>query len=167
MRVGISYIAKRFSKENNKYMKSFDNKTPSKYITYLLGVLLSNDFMYLLFSLLSGFKWFKQNEIDKFCLNSIGENSSIGYILEFDLEYPNELHDLHNDYPLVPERLEITHNILLNYCSSIANEYDIKIGDGDKLVSNLGSKNKYVLHYKNLQLSEIHGILKFKQTDEY
>ena len=151
MRVGISYIAKRFSKENNKYMKSFDNKTPSKYITYLdannlYGWAMSQYLPY------SGFKWFKQNEIDKFCLNSIDENSSIGYILEFDLEYPNELHDLHNDYPLVPERLEITHNILLNYCSSIANEYDIKIGDGDKLVSNLGSKNKYVLHYKNLQL---------------
>ena len=117
----------------------------------------------------SGFKWFKQNEIDKFCLNSIGENSSIGYILEFDLEYPNELHDLHNDYPLVSERLEINHNILLNFCSSIANQDDIKIGDGDKLVSYLGSKNKYVLHYKNLQLylsfemklTEIHGILKF------
>ena len=35
MRGGISYIAKRFSKANNKYMKSYDNKKPSKYIMYL------------------------------------------------------------------------------------------------------------------------------------
>ena len=38
----------------------------------------------------SGFKWLNQKEIDKFCLNSIGENSSVGYTLE--VEYPKELH---------------------------------------------------------------------------
>ena len=40
----------------------------------------------------SGFKWLNQKEISDFCLNSISENSSIGYILEVDLEYPSELH---------------------------------------------------------------------------
>ena len=35
MKGGISYIAKRFSKANNKYMQSYDNKKPSRYITYL------------------------------------------------------------------------------------------------------------------------------------
>ena len=87
-----------------------------------------------------------------FCLNSISENSSIGYILEVDLEYPSELHDLHNDYPLAPEKLEITQNILSNYCLSIANKYELKIGGVNKLVPNLGNKSKYIVHYKNLQL---------------
>ena len=46
----------------------------------------------------SGFKWLNQKEIDKFCLNFIDENSLIGYILEFDLEYPaDKLHELHNN----------------------------------------------------------------------
>ena len=47
-----------------------------------------------------GFKWLSNGEINKLDLNSISENSPIGYILEVDLEYPKELHDLHNDYPL-------------------------------------------------------------------
>ena len=34
------------------------------------------------------FKWLNQTEIDKFSLNSISENSSNGYILKIDLEYP-------------------------------------------------------------------------------
>ena len=46
----------------------------------------------------SGFKWLNQKEIDKFCLNFIDENSLIGYILEFGLEYPaDKLHELHNN----------------------------------------------------------------------
>ena len=39
-----------------------------------------------------------------------------------------------------------------NYCSSIANKYDIKIGPVNKLVPNLGNKSKHVLYYKNFQL---------------
>ena len=47
----------------------------------------------------SEFKWLNQKEISDFYLTSISENSSIGYVLEVDLEYPSELHD---DYPLAP-----------------------------------------------------------------
>ena len=50
----------------------------------------------------SGFKWLNQKEIIDFCLNYISGNSSIGYILEVDLECPDDLHDLHNDYRLAP-----------------------------------------------------------------
>ena len=53
-----------------------------------------------------------KKEIIGFCLNSISD-SSVGYFLEVDLEYPDELHDLHIDYPLAPEKLEIIHDIVL------------------------------------------------------
>ena len=114
-----------------------------------------------------------KKEIDDFDLNLVKENSSMGYILEVDLEYPSELHDLHNDYPLAPEKLEIIQSMLSKYCSDIADKYGIKIGGVNKLIPNLRNKEKYVAHYKNLQLylslgmklSKIHRILKFKQCD--
>ena len=93
--------------------------------------------------------------------------------MEVDLEYPDELQKLHNDYPLAPEKLESTQNMWPKYCSVIADEYGIKVGGVNKLVPNLGSKSKYVLHYRNIQLYlslgmklvSIHRILKFKQSD--
>ena len=75
-------------------------------------------------------------------LHSIDKNSSTelhsrGYILEVDLEYPDELHDLHNDYPLAPGKLEISQNMLRKYCSDIADKNGIKIGGVNKLFPNL------------------------------
>ena len=143
MRGGISYIAKRHSKANNKYMESYDSSKESIYITYLdannlYGWEMSQYLPY------GRFKWLNKKEISDFCLNSVSENSFVGYILEVDLNYPSELHDLHNDYPFAPEKLEISLNMLSNYCSNIANEYAIKIGGVNKLVPNLGNKSKYV-----------------------
>ena len=80
-------------------------------------------------------------------MNSSSENSFVGYILKVDLEYPSELHELHNDYPLAPEKFEISQNMLSNYCFNIASEYGIKIGGVNKLVPNLGNKSKYVVNY--------------------
>ena len=67
-----------------------------------------------------GFKWLGQEEIKNFVVNPISENCLDGYILEVDLEYPDELCDLHNDYPLAPEKLEISDDMLSKYCSDIA-----------------------------------------------
>ena len=53
--------------------------------------------------------------VDNFDLNSVSENSSIGYVLEVDLKYPDELHYLHNDYPLAPEKLAIPYDTLSDY----------------------------------------------------
>ena len=94
----------------------------------------------------SGFKWLNKKEISDFHLNSVSENSSIGYILQVDLEYSSELHDLHNDCPLAPEKVEITQNMLSKECFNIPDEYGIKIGGVNKLVPNLGNKSKYAVH---------------------
>ncbi len=74
-------------------------------------------------------------------------------ILEVDLEYPKELHDLHNEYPLAPEKR-------LN-------------GKVEKLVPNLNDKKEYVIHYENLKLylslglriTKIHREITFVEED--
>ena len=99
-----------------------------------------------------GFKWLKN--VDNFDVNSISkcnsiENRSTGYILKVDLEHPDELHALHNDYPLAPEKLAIPYDRLSNYCKKNADKYEIKVGDVMKLIPNLGDKTNYVFHYRN------------------
>ena len=83
---------------------------------------------------------------------SISEKSPKGYFLEVDLEYPDELHELHNDYPLAPENLAVSSDMLSNYCKKIADKYEIKVGDVKQLIPNLGNKTNYIVHYRNLQL---------------
>ena len=99
----------------------------------------------------SRFKCLNRGEFNNFDVNSIDGNNPIGYMLEFDREYIDELHELDNDYPLAPEKLEISHNMFSNYCISIANKYNIKIAAVDKLVSSLSNKGKSALHYRNVQ----------------
>ena len=63
--------------------------------------------------------------------------------------------------------------MLSDYCKKVADEYKIKVRDVKKLISNLGNKTNYVLHYRNLQsylslgmkLTKIHRARRFKQSE--
>ena len=99
-----------------------------------------------------GFKQLTQKKkIKNFDVNSISENNLDGYILEVNLEYPDELHDVHNDYLLAPEKLEISNDMLSNYCCKILDKYGINVDGVNKLIPNLGNKSKYVVHQRNVQ----------------
>ena len=99
----VSYISNRYSKANNKYLKSYDPKQESKHVIYLDP---NNLYGYAMFKFLptSGFKWLGPKEFD---LNKYTNNSLKGCVHEVDLEYPKELRELHNDYPLAPDKIEI------------------------------------------------------------
>ena len=84
-----------------------------------------------------GFKWLKN--IDGFDVMLISQKSPIVYFLKVDLKY-HELHGLHNDYPLAPEKPAVSSEMLSNYCKKIADKYEIKVGDVKKLIPNLGNK---------------------------
>ena len=170
MRGGISYIANRYGKANNKYMKEYDEKELSKYIMYLDA---NNLYSWAMSQYLptGGFKWMTDKEIEKINLASYKEDSKKGLILEVDLEYPKQLHDLHNDYPLAAERVCVTKDMLSGYCKKIKEKYNISIGQVHKLIPTLNNKEKYVLHYRNLQLyldlglnvTKVHRVLEFDQ----
>ena len=126
LRGGISYIAKRYAKANNRYMNNYDPKKQSTFISYLdmnnlYGWAMSEYLPYC------KFKWLKN--IDETDVMLISEKRPIVYLLEVDLKYPDELHELHNDYPLAPEKLAVSSDMLLKYCKKIADKYEIKIGD--------------------------------------
>jgi len=114
------------------------------------------------------FKWLDPEEV---ILDNYDENSYKGIILEVDLEYPDELHDLHNDYPCAPEKIVVTDDMLSDCCQKIKNLHGNSSGNVSKLIPTLRGKKKYVLHYRNLKLyldlglrlRNIHRALEFKQ----
>ena len=154
IRGGISIISNRYGEANNKYMKDYDKNKDSKYLMYLdannlYGCAMSEKLP------THGFKWLSSGEMENLFNNQIVQVwERIPCILEVDLEYPEKLHDSHNDYPLCPERVECKNKV-------------------EKLIPNLRDKKNYVIHYKNLmqclklgmKLKKIHRGIRFVESD--
>ena len=126
-RAGVSYINKRYRKANNGYCKDYDKEKPKKYIIYLdmnnlYGHAMSQYLPY------ASFNWVKNIDKIEQKLMQIKRDSSTGYTLEVDLKYPKKLHDIHNDYPLAPEKINIPKEWLPDYCLKIANAHNITTG---------------------------------------
>ena len=146
IRGGVSMISNRYSEANNKYMNyKFNPSEPSKYIQYLDANNLYGAAMSMKLPT-HGFKWMNDKELRVW--------RKIPCILEVDLEYPNKLHDLHNDYPLAPEKIKCKNEV-------------------EKLLPNLKNKEKYVIHYENLKqylslglrLTRIRRGIKFEESE--
>ena len=155
IRGGISIISNRYGEANNKYMgKSFNKNKLSKYLMYLDANNLYGSAMFKKLPIHS-FKWLTSGEMEKLFNNRVVQVwEKTPCILEVDLEYPENLHDLHNDYPFCPERVECKNGV-------------------EKLIPNLRNKTKYVIHYKNLiqclkaglKLKKIHRGIKFIESE--
>ena len=171
LRGGISYIANRYGKANNKYMQNHNPNEESKHLMYLDA---NNLYGWAMSQYLptGNFKWLNEKQINQINWSNIHAENKKGYLLEVDLEYPHELHDLHNDYPCAAEQIKVTQNMLSDYCQKIAQKFGIKSGQVSKLIPTLSNKTKYVLHYRNLQLyrelglklTKIHRVLSFNQS---
>ena len=155
IRGGISIISNRYGEANNKYMGNRYNKNKlNKYLMYLdannlYGCAMSKKLP------IHSFKWLTSGEMEKLFDNQVVQVwEKTPCILEVDLEYPENLHDLHNDYPFCPERVECKNGV-------------------EKLIPNLRNKTKYVIHYKNLiqclkaglKLKKIHRGIKFIESE--
>ena len=153
IRGGISIISNRYGKANNKYMKDYNKKELIKFLMYLDANNLYGDGMSKKLPT-HDFKWMTDKEKENIFNNQIVQVwENLPCILEVDLEYPEEQHDSHNDYPLCPERVECNNGV-------------------KKLIPNLRHKNNYVIHYKALmqcirlgmKLKKIHRGIKFVES---
>ena len=157
IRGGISHISKRYAEANNKYMKSFDPQKPSTFIQYLdannlYGWAMSQNLP------THGFKWMRNIKKDKVmeilekANHSMSNRGKTGYIFEVDLAYPKKLWESHNDYPLAPEKKQV----------SVV----------EKLICDFEPKKNYVVHYRSLRqylemglrITAVHRGISFQQS---
>ena len=129
-----------------------NDQDPKKHSTFISYLHMNNLYGWAMSEYLPYERFEQSKNVDEFGVMPISEKGPIGYFLEVDLKYPDELHELHNDYPLAPEKLAVSSDMLSKYCKKIADKYEIKVGDVKKLIPNLGNKTNYVVHYRNLQL---------------
>ena len=135
IRGGVSMISTRYGKANNKYMtqdrdgEEYDPSKPSTYISYLDA---NNLYGWAMSRKLptDGFQWMSPWQLEYWMYHTC--------IVEVDLEYPLDLHDLHSDYPLAPDHL--------------------RIGRVEKLIPNLYRKENYVVHYEALRTYVKYGL---------
>lgn len=195
IRGGVSSISHRFAKANNRHLpETFDQSKPTNYIMYW-GKCVKRDKIHLSLTLtfffiltdcnnlygtamcdhlpMRAFKWIQPcPDYTSEIILQHPDDDSQGFILEVDLEYPDNLHNEHNCYPLAPERRKITTEELSKYSMDQLKKLKIKPKDSfPKLVPTLYNKEKYVVHYRNLKyyvdkglkITKIHRILTFEQ----
>lgn len=153
VRGGICQASFRYGKANNRYMSDYDKDQPESYLTYID---MNNLYGWALSQRLpcGKFKWLKKRKIEKLNISEIDKEGDYGYIFEVDVQYDVQLHDIHNDLPFLPESKPPPNKKIC------------------KLIPNLENKEKYVVHYRNLQhalsnglkISKIHRVLRFKQS---
>ena len=169
---GVSAILNPYAKANNKKCPDYDENKPTSWIKYLDA---NNLYGWAMMEFLptGGFEWMDISQIEdwKDFILKQKEDQDEGYFLEVDLDYPNELHDTHDNFPCAPEKFKIEEKYLSYHQRALGQKCGVKYG-GEKLCLTLKPKEKYILHYRNLKqylenglrLTNVHRVLKFKQS---
>ena len=153
IRGGICHAVNRYAHASNHHLKYYDKTKESSYIQYLdannlYGAAMSKKLP------IKGFKWIDDIErIHEEFIKEYNEINDKGYVIEADVDYPQELHDLHSDMPFLPERMVINKT--------------------KKLVCNLHNKKNYVAHINmlkqalnhELNLKKVHRVIEFEQEE--
>ena len=170
MRGGISMVSKRHARANNPRVEGYDPEKPNSHNLYLDA---NNLYGWAMSQPLptGGFQWVEDCDKLAKTIADLPAYCSEGYILEVDLEYPKVLHDAHNEYPLAPERMVVKKDWMSEYQHNLLG-VGVAPTEFVKLAPNLRNKDRYVLHYQNLQLYLSLGIrlkkvchaLHFKQS---
>ena len=168
-RGGVSTEMKRYCKANNPYLQDYN---PNEETTYIHHLDANNLYGWAMSQYLpvGNFSWLRNMPTEE-QIKSWQPDRKRGFILEVDLEYPPELHDEHNSYPLAPEIAQVPEDWMSPYQQALARELNLGKDRTQKLLLTLRDKERYVLHYRNLQLylslgmklERVHNVLAFDQ----
>ena len=174
LRGGMCQVSHKEAKANNKYMMvDYDDERPSNFVNYLDA----NNLYGLAMSMklpIGELKWIKKI-LNKKMIMDWNENDDNAYILEVDLEYPKEIHDLTSDYPLAPENMKVEEQFLSKHQRELHRHYyngkEAKDEKQPKLILSQKDKTNYVVHIeafqfylkKGMRLKAVHRGVKFKQ----
>ena len=172
LRGGVSVITKRHAKANNKYMG--EQYKPEESNSYILYLDANNLYGWAMSEPLpvSDFVWVSAEECETIDWRVQDDEQEYGYFVECDFTYPDELHDLHNDYPLAPERLVVEERLLSEEQRDILDSYTQVHTATPKLIPNFFNKTNQLVHYRNLKfylehglvLTKVHKAIRFNQS---
>lgn len=172
IRGGMAGASSRHAVANNDCCRHYD---PAEPVSHMIALDANNLYGHSLSQQLptGEFRWLTSAELETFDVSTVPENSAYGYVLEVDLHYPEHLHDVHNDYPLAPEKLDVPAKDWSDHTRLLAQLLNMKQkSSGTKLMATLRDKSRYILHYKNLQfylqhglqLTKLHRGIRFRQS---
>ena len=171
LRGGVSMMVHKYAKANNPLVEGYDCTQPKSYLMYLDA---NNLYGWAMSQRMpcGDFMWMTDKQLQEFDVMRVSDDSETGFILDVDLDYPENLHDLHNDLPLAPRSRVVEKDELSNYTKYLAEKLNIASGSCRKLISDLNPKRHYIIHYRNLKLylrlgmrlRTIHRGLEFRQT---
>ena len=163
IRGGISTIGtKRYAKANNKYCPDYD---PTREENFLMNIDANSLYSTAMTMPLPMEEPKPIEEIpplemvlDEVVAITLHVDDEVGRIYEVDISYPKELHDHHNDYPLVPENIAPAPEDYSEYIKKLRDKLNRKIESTHvKLTPNVMNKSKYMVYGMNLQLYLILG----------
>lgn len=153
MRGGIYMICHRYAQANNQLIQNIEQYDPDKPSSYIIYLDANNLYGWAMSHALSesDFRWLSEREIQQLDVSQVADDADYGYVFEVDLEYSQELHEHHSDYPLAPERMQITDDMLSEWQLDTKADLGYKPAKVEKLASNVKDKYNYVIHYRNLK----------------
>ena len=169
IRGGFSFISSRIETEINYATGERENNIDYLDANNLYGGAQSRSLP------ISDYYFLTDEEINEITVDGIAklsEDDETGYIFEVDLEYPDSLHAEHRSYPLAPEKMTVTENMLSDYQKECRQKLSMGNSKVPKLISTFRKRIKYVVHGQNLKLylrlgmklTKIHRVLSFTQS---
>ena len=157
-RGGISFIGHRHVLANNPLVPNYDLSKPLSYIQFLDA---NNLYGWAMSQPLpkGGFRFLKERELEHLDILNIPDDNHKGYLVEVSLRYPKKIHDLHNGFPLAPEKKCIANDQLSPYAKALwiqlhpcRSRKIVRQPKQEKLITDLHDKDHYVVLYRNLKL---------------